>query len=1041
MRREKKGMNGRMKFGMFLAFAALAAAARAATPDEQGFIRDWILSGPWPSYQVKDRGQGLETDFLNLEDEAAPHPGKRETAEFVADWGILMAGIGSTNEWGFKTNTVFDATWTPLHADAGIIRLDGRFAPIDDYFVAYAVCYIDAPEERAARLAVGSDDDHKVWLDLDLVGKATSSQDIIPGSFRYDVTLPKGRSRLLFKLQDRTGGCGFCVQLTDREGKPMRDVSIALDPRGTATTLAARLAERRSPERLKARLAAAKAAAAKARETLVEERAKEAALSNVCEKAAQDLREAYAAREAKYAAQHAAAAARGRPSVSEPFEPCARRSVLCLNGDWEASADGGKTWGRAHVPSLQLPGYFYTWQYPVKGEGKPRPGFEKDINPVNCARKALYRTSFDWDGTSDLVLRCDAVLDSKATFSVNGVACGTWAGDRGIVRIPLAGLRKGANALEIAVEPETSIRSGIRGDVFLETLPKVRVDDIWVKTSWRKSALGAKIDLVNRSADGVTATVASYAVRDGRVRFRLPEKSVAIPAGGAATVKAQDVWSDPLTWGIGGRFGEPNLYTLVTDVRVGGALVDRHEVEFGFREFWICHTDFFLNGRRIFLQGDVGHLFVKDKRRREIAWPLYRADGINIIRVHDSDQWSITAARDADRMGMAIYAQMYPKLSEPGVPHSPTNFAPFEAWTATRTHRENLAAYTRWWKDLRNHPSVLIWSTDNEILTQAWDSEAKAPFNVRNDRIGALYSDYMNTLDRSLVVTRNGDVGTWNHQARWFQDPPCPTANYHYPNWNNEACAVNWQTTYEYRPIVFGEALYCSYLLPSDKGGWVGGRPKLVKNKAETVAKCVSLYTALEIPCAVYMGLGLDGFTFLDETGRGNPWGIKESEIEAFRANGTLPPGRRVDQYPWLRIDWPARSGEGEREPADQVSCRTWGTQAMNVYEAGVPSHVRNAVNDAYRQALRPQPPVDAGRFAEAIVTVEPWADVWTTTPSGNREGVRADAEGRAWFRSLAPGRRVFTCGGRSKEVELSARGEAVAKPGFEGIPRVSLLP
>ncbi len=298
-------MNGRMKLGMVLGVVALAAAVRAATPDEQGFIRDWIVSGPWPSYQVKDRGQGLETDFLNLEDEAAPHPGKRETAEFVADWGILMAGIGSTNEWGFKTNTVFDATWRPLHAESGIIRLNGRFAPIDDYFVTYAVCYIDAPETRAARLAVGSDDDHKVWLDLDLVGKTTTSQDIIPGSFRYDVTLPKGRSRLLFKLQDRTGGCGFCVQLTDREGKPMRDVSIALDPRGTATTLAARLAERRSPERLKARLAAAKETSEKARAALAEERTKEAALSNVCEKAAQDLREAYAAREAKYAAQHA----------------------------------------------------------------------------------------------------------------------------------------------------------------------------------------------------------------------------------------------------------------------------------------------------------------------------------------------------------------------------------------------------------------------------------------------------------------------------------------------------------------------------------------------------------------------------------------------------------------------------------------------------------------------------------------------------------------------------------------------------------------
>ena len=1019
--------------------AMLALGAWGATPDEQGFIRDWLISGPWPSYQVKDRGQGLETDFLQLEDEALPYPGKRETATFVADWGVLVAGIGSANEWGFRTNAVFDASWTPLTAEAGIIRMDGRFAPIDDYFVTYAACYIDAPEARAARLAVGSDDDHKVFLDLDLVGKATTSQDILPGMFKYDVTLPKGRSRLLFKLQDRTGGCGFCVQLLDREGKPMRDVAISLDARGTETTLAARLAERRSPERLRARLAAAREAGAKARARLAEARTQEATLSNACAKAEADLRAAYAAREAKYAAEHAAWAARGRASVDEPFEPCARRESLCLNGRWEASADGGATWRRTYVPSRQLDDFFYPWIYPVKN-GQPRPGFEKILDPVNHARKAVYRTTFAWDGERDLVLRCDAVLDVNAAFAVNGVACGTWAGDRGVVRIPLKGLRKGENALEIAVEvPRASLASGLRGDIFLEALPKVRVDDVWVKTSWRKSALGAKTDLVNDTAEDVVATVSAYAVRDGRVRFRLPEKTAAIPAGGAATVKAQDVWSDPLTWGIGGRFGEPNLYTLVTDVRVGGALVDRHEVEFGFREFWIFHTDFFLNGRRIFLQGDVGHLEVKDKRRRDVAWPLYRADGINIVRVHDSgSQWSLPAVRDADRMGMAVYAQMYPKLSEPGAPHSPTNFAPFEAWTATETHKRNLAAYTRWWKDLRNHPSVLVWSTDNEILTQAWDTEAKAPFNVRNDRVGALYGDFMNTLDRSLVVTRDGDVGTWNHEARWCQDPPCRTANYHYPNYNNEAWAVNWQTTYEYRPVVFGEALYCSYLLVGGEG-WVGGRPKLVAEKAETVAKCVGLYTELGIPCAVYMGLGLDGFTVLDDTGKGNPWGLKARDIAAYKANGTLPPGRRADQYPWLRIDWPAYSGEGERDPADHVPCSTWGTHAMNVYEAGVPSHVRNAVNDAYRQALRPQPPVDAGRFAEAIVESAPWAEVWTTTPAGNRAGVRADAEGRAWFRSLAPGRRVFTSGGKSAEVDLPARGAAVAKPGFEGIPRVAL--
>ncbi len=1016
-----------------MCLAGLAAGASLA-PDGEGFVRDWLVSGPWPSYQVGDRGQGLDTDFLKTEGTALPFPGKAEAAEFVADWGVLVAGVGSVNEWGFKTNTAFDAKWTPIHSDKGVIRLSGRFTPIDDYFVAYAACYVHSPREMPARIAVGSDDDHKVYLDQNLVGRAESSQDILPGQFKYDVVLPKGVSRLLFKLQDRTGGCGFCVQLTDRGGMPLEGVSISLDPRGTRTTLAAWLERERSPERLGKRLAAARERIGRAKAELPKAIARRAELSNECARGAADLADAYAWREARYAEEHAAAAARGRASVAEPFAPRALRSALCLNGRWESSVDGGRTWGGTYIPSGQLSDFFYPWRYPVKADGSPIPGFERDADEVHHAPAATFRTTVAWDGESDLVLRCDAILGGHTEFRVNGSVCGAWNGDRGVARILLSGLKKGENILEITYDRSRGdLSDGIRGDIFLETLPRVRVDDVWVRTSWRRSELRVDAELDNRTGADVAAQVESYVVRDGKVRFRLPAKSVVIPAGGTAETEALDAWADPETWGIGGRFGEPNLYTLVTDVRVDGVVVDRHEVEFGFREFWICHTDFFLNGRRIILQGDVGHLRINDKRRRDVVWPLYRADGINIVRVHDSDQWSVTAVRDADRMGMAIYAQMYPKLSERGAKHSSDDFTPFETWTATRAHRENLAAYKRWWRDFRNHPSVLIWSTDNEILTQAWDFESKAAFNVRNDHVGALYADYMESLDKDLVTTRDGDVGTWNHKARWFQDPPCDTANYHYPNYDNAVCAVNWQPKYEYRPIIFGEALYCSYF----QGRWVGGLPKLVGEKAKQVEKCVGLYTALGIPCAVYMGLGLDGFTMLDDTGEGNPWGLKACDIARFKKDGTPPPVRWHGRYPWLRIDWPAYSGEGERNPADFVPCDNWGT--VNVYQEGVPSHVRNAVNDAYRKALLPQPPVDAGRFAEAIVVVGPYSDVWTTTPSGNRLGVRADGDGRAWFRSLVPGTRVFCCGELQKRVELPARGRYVSMPGFVNIPVVEM--
>ena len=78
--------------------------------------------------------------------------------------------------------------------------------------------------------------------------------------------------------------------------------------------------------------------------------------------------------------------------------------------------------------------------------------------------------------------------------------------------------------------------------------------------------------------------------------------------------------------------------------------------------------------------------------------------------------------------------------------------------------------------------------------------------------------------------------------------------------------------------------------------------------------------------------------------------------------------------------------------------------------------------------------------FAWMIGRGRPGASVWTTTTGGLQTGVRADEQGRAWFRSLTPGSRVFESCGVSKAVDLVERGEAIARPGFAGIPEVDLV-
>ena len=210
----------------------LCLSAAPGTVTEKGFVRNWLISGPYPSYQVNGKGTALDTDFLNGEAEAKPYPGLRKKSTFLADKAKLIAGIGSTNEWGFTETKSFDADWKACSFSEDIIMLDKKFLPIDDYFATYALCYLEVPNAMDAVLGVGSDDDHKLFLNGKMVGRQYSSQGAVPNNFRYPVRLEAGINRILLKVVDRTHGCGFCLTVMDRSGKPIPGLKVHSDHPG-----------------------------------------------------------------------------------------------------------------------------------------------------------------------------------------------------------------------------------------------------------------------------------------------------------------------------------------------------------------------------------------------------------------------------------------------------------------------------------------------------------------------------------------------------------------------------------------------------------------------------------------------------------------------------------------------------------------------------------------------------------------------------------------------------------------------------------------
>ena len=1018
----------RIVIGLFAAALVGAAGAADRSPDADGFVRDWLIGGPYPSYKAEPLDKGLDTDFLGGEEDARPHPGLAASAEFKADLSKLIAGIGSVNEWG-KTETVtVDATWRVGTFDQGVICMDKAFGEIDDHFAFYAACYLNVPNAVDAVFAVGSDDDHKLWLDRRLLGRQASVQGAHPGDFKYRTHLSAGIHRVLLKVVDRLQSCAFCLQVLDKDGKAIPNLTVLTDTRGAKTELDREIEALRERGKVLSEIATLKDRLTALKAELPDLERKYAAAEAAAGEAERRLASAYEGAERRYAAEHARNAAAGKSSTDLPLEAATCRSRLCINGLWEVSVDR-KTWDRVHVPFRFAEPFFFTWFFPVRHLGNPRgpfrqwEGFEDwKMLPAYRADKVCLRTEFDWNGEGRLQYAADGLI-GVASFRVNGTPCGEYDGTIGRVSIPLAPLRTGRNVLEIEIARHWNIRhhrdTGIRGDSFLDRLPSVAVRDVHVKTSWRKALLAVRTEIENAGGRKVGVEVRQYAVERGRIRLALPSVRTEIEAGGVATVDASERWRDPKVWGIGGEYGDPDLYELVTDVLVDGRRVDRHVQEFGFREFWIGGTAFFLNGRRIVLQGDVGQPRLAVAKWRDVMWPLLRKDGINTIRLHDGDWWSESVASGADRAGMLIYAQAYPCLYKKGRLEDRSVFSAAEDWPKEPEFAWAKANYERWFRMFRNHPSVVIWSTDNEIWTQAWDSADAAKWNVRNDKIGAMYGKFMKSLDRDLVVTRDGDLGTQNRRQRWFEDPPCDTANYHYPDFDIARQVVTWQKVYEWRPAVFGETLYNSY---GAWNKWIGPEPSQVRMKAGKVREIAGLYRRLGVPGQIFMGLSGDGFVVRDETGAGNPWGFRGRD------------GKHV------RIPWPALSGRGPRQVGVRIGDAVFGEQAINWFDPVFPSHVRNAVNDAYRETLVPQPPLREGSGAEVLVETEPGRTVWSTDwTTGVRYGVRADDQGIAWFDFGYPGAYRFESGGRSAERVLGDRRGYASRPGFDRISRFSL--
>lgn len=370
-----------------------------------------------------------------------------------------------------------------------------------------------------------------------------------------------------------------------------------------------------------------------------------------------------------------------------------------------------------------------------------------------------------------IVIRFDGVY-MNADFWINGVALGNHPYGYTSFFYDITDHIKWNAPNTIAVEVKNEGRnsrwysgSGIYRHVWLQVLPPVHVAQwgtfittpevtknwaaVNIKTTVQNETLmPGKIQLITKIKDAkgivkATVTVTKEIAANTAVEF---DQDVKIPA--------------PALWSP----ASPALYTAVTEVYHQQKKTGITTTTFGIRRisFDAVHG-FRLNGTTLKLKGgcvhhDNGPLGSKAyDRAEERKVALLKASGFNAIRTsHNPPSPAFLEA--CDRLGMLVIDEA------------------FDTWNDRKNKEDYHLYFKDWWqKDLesmvkrdRNHPSVIMWSTGNEIPNRGKDEVAA---------VAASLTAFVKQLDNTRPVTC-GVNGIDQHPDAFLEALDVPGYNY-----------------------------------------------------------------------------------------------------------------------------------------------------------------------------------------------------------------------------------------------------------------------
>jgi beta-galactosidase len=254
--------------------------------------------------------------------------------------------------------------------------------------------------------------------------------------------------------------------------------------------------------------------------------------------------------------------------------------------------------------------------------------------------------------------------------------------------------------------------SGIYRHVWLQVVSPVHTET-WgtfittPRVSETEALVNIKTSLVNESRESRNVRLVTKIVDKSSQEVSKSEASVKIEPGKNNLQDQEFTVKNPLLWSV----DSPDLYDAITEIYEKEELIDKTITRFGIRSVTIDAVNgLMLNGKTMKLKGgcvhhDNGPLGARAyDRAEERRVELLKASGFNAIRC--SHNPPSPAFLDAcDRLGMLVMDEA------------------FDMWSEQKNPADYHLYFDNWWKkDVenmvlrdRNHPSVIMWSTGNEI--------------------------------------------------------------------------------------------------------------------------------------------------------------------------------------------------------------------------------------------------------------------------------------------------------------------------------------